>query len=161
MNKINQENISKLSNNTEKLEFAQNKTTFSDVNSLKEYIHNLNQTYFNGKSSGLYWRKDKDENMSLRTKDRYAKKGDVGLNIDFNLIKKSKNINSDNLEINILVRNKELSEAIKNNGFNIQRPYEVRSRYTKTTMPGEYHGDVLIKDIESFKKMMETCSEII
>lgn len=161
INRLDDSNVSKLSDYADELESNQDNRTFLDVNSVKEYIYNFNEIYFSNKSNGLYWRKDTDENMSFRMKDRHAQKGEVGLNIDFNLIKKAKNISSENLEINVLVRNENLSKVMKNNGINVETPYTIRNRYTKTSMPGTYCGDILVTNIKDFRKIMKICLDSV
>lgn len=158
MDRLNEENLSKLSAYAEKLE-AEQVILFSDSINIKEYVYSLNEKFFENKKYGFYWRKDKDKNISLRTKDRYGQRGEVGLNIDFNLIEKDKNISSNSFEINILVRNEKLYKDLKSNSIDILPPYTIRRKYIKSDMEGTYLGDILVENIADLENIIKICSQ--
>lgn len=136
--------------------------TFKNVTELKKYIYELNNSIFDGVQYGLYWRGDNAENISLRMKNRYAQRAKVGLNIDFDLMKNDLNIKSENLSINIIVRNIDLLEEIKSKlELKIEQPYKIRNRYLSTKLETNYYADILIKNLDELKKILELSSNFL
>lgn len=136
--------------------------TFKNVTELKKYIYELNNSIFDGVQYGLYWRGDNAENISLRMKNRYAQRAKVGLNIDFDLMKNDLNIKSENLSINIIVRNIDLLKEIKSKlELKIEPPYKIRNRYLSTKLETNYYADILIKNLDELKKILELSSNFL
>lgn len=136
--------------------------TFKDLFELKKYVYELNNSIFDGVTYGLYWRNDNTENISLRMKNRYAQRAKVGLNIDFDLMKSNLNIKGENLNINVIVRNIDLLEEIKaKSDIKIEQPYKIRNKYISIKLETNYYADILIKNLDELKKILEISSDFL
>ena len=130
-------------------------TIFRDVEDLKKTIIDLqnNQKIFSSVQGGLYQRKDKDRNISFRMKDRTLRSF-IGANIDFDYMKFNTNIDENNLDINVIIRDDSLLIALKNSNLKVVTGTQMR-RVGVSLNPAQI-GEIHIHTFNDLMTMFQT-----
>ena len=129
-------------------------TIFRDVEDLKKTIIDLqnNQKIFSSVQGGLYQRKDKDRNISFRMKDRTLRSF-IGANIDFDYMKFNTNIDENNLDINVIIRDDSLLIALKNSNLKVVTGNQMR-RVGVSLNPAQI-GEIHIRNFNDLRTMFQ------
>lgn len=107
----------------------------------KEDVMDFNNTIFENVEFGLYKRKDRAGNITLKLKDKRDKNDKVGLYLDFF-----------KTHVKILISSKNIYSYLENNGSFVINEPKKRNDLT-------YYGEIYVKNINDIKNILEICLE--